>query len=212
MNGNQITGNGYFNNIDSVYSDSLSNEIAELQRKIYLPLLPLERLTDQVLAAYRYNETYYWTKEDKFTAVVGNFFVSMLTPLIDNNESTELINDAPKTKTYNNAVEGSEYVTSNFIELVIPRYIVMQFSNVIPKGTKFNVTFFGGASRNKSMRIVSVADTVERDPDEFDDRPYETYGMTFDAICALVKKNLKDIEQEEARRRKEEESYALSRP
>lgn len=203
------TGKDFYGDIENVYSNSLNVEIAELQRKIYLPLLPLEKLTDQVLGAYRYNNTYYWTKEDKYTAMVGNFYIPMLTPLVENRESTEIINAAPKV---NADISSSRYITSTYIELVIPRSIVLQFNNLIPKGTKFIVSFFGGNSRNDSIKILAVSDTVPIPAGEFDDSLYETYGMNFSSICSLVSNNLNKIKTEENRRRNEERQYANSKP
>ena len=40
--------NDYYGNISNNYSASLSTEVAILQRKVYLPLLPLEKLNDFV--------------------------------------------------------------------------------------------------------------------------------------------------------------------
>ena len=200
--------NDYYGNISNNYSASLSNEIAILQRKIYLPLLPLERITDMVLTAYRNNGRYYWFKDDVFKAEVGNFYVSMIAPLVKNGDSTDILYDAPQIKTTDGEFPSSEYKTRNYVKLTIPRHIVLQFSNLIPKGTKFNVTFEGGNSSNYSMKITSVAETVDIPDGEWDDKLYETNGMDIIALTKLVESNLKRIEIEENRRREEEQKYA----
>ena len=105
--------NDYYGNISSNYSASLSNEIAILQRKIYLPLLPLERLTDMVLTAYRANNRYYWFKDDVFKAMTGNFYISMIAPLVKDGDSTDIIYNAPRIKSTEEKFPVSEYKTRN---------------------------------------------------------------------------------------------------
>ena len=96
----------------------------------------------------------------------------------------------------------------NYINLTIPRNIVLQFSNLIPKGTQFNITFLGGNDANYSAKITSVAKTVPIPKGEFNDSLYDTGGMSFAAVVSLVQSNLSKIAKEEARRRKEEKKYA----
>lgn len=205
--------NDYYGNIDNNYSATLSNEIAILQRKVYLPLLPLEKISDLVLGAYRYLGKTYWFKDDVYEAKKANFYIPMLAPLVENGESMEIIHSAPNTNNLENKndLKTSKYSTNNYIELVIPRHIVLQFSNLIPAGTKFNVAFIGGNSSNYSIKITSVADTVKIPKGEWDDSTYNTNGMSLEAIIQLVQNNLKKIDTEEARRRKEEAKYANSK-
>jgi hypothetical protein len=201
--------NDYYGNINNKYS-TLANEVAVLQRKVYLPLLPLERMNDLVLGAYRYLGKYYWTKEDVFEAKTGNFYIPLLFPLVEDGESTTVVHSAPQVKNVatDSKLEASSYKTNNFVPVIIPRHIIMQFSNLIPKGTKFNVSFIGGSSSNYSIKINSVNETVKIPKGEFDDRLYETNNMSFSAVVSLVQENLNKIRQEEARRRKEEKRYA----
>ena len=207
---NPNVNNDYYNNIANNYSASLSNEIAELQRKIYLPLLPLERLTSTVLATYEKLGKYYWFKEDVYEAKTGNFYIPVLFPLEENGDSTDIVHAAPNTRNTLNSdkLATSDYVTRNYINLTIPRHIVMQFSNLIPAGTKFNVSFTGGSSSNQSIKVLSVAETVAIPHGEWNDSTYNTIGMSTEAIEKLIKDNLDKIEKEEERRRKEEAKYA----
>ena len=201
--------NDYYKNIENTYSASLSNEIAILQRKVYLPLLPLEKISDFVLAAYRYLGKTYWFKDDVYKAKEANFYVSMIAPLVKNGESIDILHMAPSTaNVINGDFQTSEYKTRNYVKLIIPRNIVLQFSNLIPKGTKFNVSFVGGSDANYAMKVVSVAETVEIPDGEWDDSLYDTTGMSFSAVVALVRSNLSKIDKEEKRRRKEEKKYA----
>ena len=201
--------NDYYNNIENTYSASLSNEIAILQRKVYLPLLPLEKISDFVLAAYRYLGKTYCFKDDVYKAKEANFYISMIAPLVEDGESTDIIHMAPNTTNIiNGDFQTSDYKTRNYVKLIIPRNIVLQFSNLIPKGTKFNVSFVGGSDSNYAMKIVSVAETVEIPDGEWNDSLYDTSGMSFSGIVSLVQSNLSKIDKEEKRRRKEEKKYA----
>lgn len=206
-----LTENKFYDQAASYYNNALSVEVAELQRKIYLPLLPLERLTDKILSAYHFYERYYWTKEDVYTSVVGNFYIPILFPMVENNTSVEMIHRKPDVDTYNKDFITSEYVTRSYVNLIIPRHIVMDFHNVIPAGTQFNIGFVGGSSNIDAIRILSVASVADPEPDEFDDRLYQTYGMKYDEILRLVGNNLKKIDAEEARRAKEEANYATNK-
>lgn len=206
----------YFDNISNNYSASLSNEVVELERKVYIPLLPLEKMSDLVLGAYRYLGEYYWTKDDVYKAKKGNFYIPMMFPMVkyksdSDDMPVEERETAPDTSYVINDDEKfvtKDYVKRNYVKLVIPRFIILQFSNVIPKGTRFNIACLGGNGRNSSIKITSIARTKPVDAGEFDDSLYETNGMKFDAVVELVKENLKKIREEEKRRKKEEVEWA----
>lgn len=201
--------NDYYGNISNTYSQ-LSNEVAILKRKIYLPLLPLEKMTDMVIGAYRYLGKDYWYKDDVYEAKSGCFRIPLICPLIkDSEEAIDVIHSAPQISGLVSEEEliTKDYITCNYIPLIIPRDIIMQFSNLIPKKTQFNVTFMGGSSANYQIKVNSIAKTVSIPEGEWDDSLYDTKGMSFDAVVKLVKQNLEKIEKEEARRRKEEKKY-----
>ena len=159
----------FYDKVSYSYTDALSIELAELQRTIYLPLLPMERLSHSVLTAYEEEKVPYWNKDEVYTSVLGNFYVPMLFPMVENpEESTDMIHPAPENSMLlqDGGYETSEYTTRTYIELVIPKYIVMNFNDIIPKGTMFVVGFVGGSNTIDSMRIMSVAWLPEEDVDE----------------------------------------------
>lgn len=159
----------FYDKVSYSYTDALSIELAELQRTIYLPLLPMERLSHSVLAAYEEEKVPYWSKDEVYTSVLGNFYVPMLFPMVENpEESTDMIHPAPENSMLlqDGGYETSEYTTRTYIELVIPKYIVMNFNDTIPKGTMFVVGFVGGSNTIDSMRIMSVAWLPEETIDE----------------------------------------------
>lgn len=143
-------------NTDKQYSDELAIEVAELQSDITLPELPSEKLSLKVLEAYAKSGKTYDFPFDVYTDMIGNFYIPMLFPLVENGESTELEYDAPSAQILNNTVQGSGYVERNFISLMIPKYIVMQFKDKIPKGTKFLVGFIGGNTDINNISIIGL--------------------------------------------------------
>ena len=143
--------------VNSEYSNYFAIEIAELQQEIELPELPEDPLTLDTLERYSKMGKEYKLMEREYKNMIGNFYIPILFPLVENRESTELIYDAPKTTNIvNNALQGSEYVERNFVSLMIPKYIVMNFKKVIPKGTKFLVGFVGGNTKIVNINIIGL--------------------------------------------------------
>ena len=92
--------------------------------------------------------------EREYENMIGNFYIPILFPLVENGESTELEFEAPSTgNILNGSLASKPYVERNYISLAIPKYIVMNFEKLIPKGTKFLVAFIGG---NKSIENISI--------------------------------------------------------
>lgn len=204
----------YFDEIGYNYSNSLSLEVAELQRTIYLPLLPMEKLSIKVLQAYETLGRSYWFKDDVYTAELGNFYIPMMFPMVENTpESIELIHNNPNTKNISTSNKGygtEQYTTRSFVEIVIPRFIVMQFHNIIPRGTKFCVGFIGGKTDTESMKILSVAKTITTETTEFD-TVIDMAGLNQTVVTNKVRENLKKIDDETARRNRMKEEYDNAR-
>ena len=159
----------FYDKINYSYTDALSIELAELQRTVYLPLLPMERLTHSVLRAYEEERIPYWNKDEIYTSVLGNFYVPMLFPMVENpEESIDMLHPAPENSMLleEGGFEPKEYITRTYIELVIPKYIVMNFEDTIPKGTMFTVGFVGGSNTISNLRVLSVAWLPEETLDE----------------------------------------------
>lgn len=170
------------------YSNYLGTEVAILTRKVYLPLLPQEKMTYGILKAYDYlietgempdsefHPKSYWTKDEVYADFYeGNFYIPMLFPQLDS--PGEKPDEMESTLTKYNAVEpdivGGElstdgfYVKSNFVNLKIPKYIATMFRSTIPKNTKFSVNFVGGNSQMSNIFItglLSIGEEEEEDP------------------------------------------------
>jgi len=217
----------------SPYSVSLGTEVAYLQRKVYLPLLPQERLSYGVLKAYDYlaeNEMLpdseyhpkgYWFAEDVYADFyLGNFYIPMLFSQLE--EYGVKPSEMDSTMTRYNAVnldfKGGElateghYIKSNYINLKIPKFIAMQFRSTIPKNTKFSVNFVGGNSQPEQILITGVLSIGEYE-DPWLEKGQTYYPGLFEDEEALAEmgdiiiNNLEAIEEEEDRRKEESEEF-----
>lgn len=87
--------------------------------------------------------------------MIGYFHIPMATPLTEGGEPTAVDHEAPKNKTKGLKAHG--YTEMNYIPLIIPRYICLQFLDIIPAGTKFIVAFIGGSTNISNIHIIGVA-------------------------------------------------------
>ena len=202
----------YFDNISEFYSDSLSVEIVELQRRILLPVLPREMISAPVLHAYNDLGFDFRTAEDLYTDMVGNFYTPMIFPLVENGKSTEMEFEAPSTENILNpdsGMETKEYLEHNYINLIIPKFIVEHFRKEIPRGTKFVAVFIGGSSSINSIKIIGVSEIGELKMS-----PYElksSVGMEYEEVLEMVSQDIEEANAEyEAALAEEEAEYGES--
>lgn len=157
----------YLDYTSKQYGDDISIEIGILQNDITLPELPTEKLSYRLLKQWydedveaglsEENQRTYALAEQEYEDVIGNFYIPILFPLIENGESTELEFDAPNTKSVlNNSITANKYVERNYISLMIPKYIVLQFTKTIPAGTKFLIGFIGGSTSIENMNVIGL--------------------------------------------------------
>ena len=202
----------YFDNISDFYSNALSLEIATLQRRIILPLLPREKISSKVLVAYDELGYDYNLAQDVYGDVVGNFFVPMLNPLVEGLgvKSVEMEFEPPSTENILNEDSGLEtvpYVERNYINLVIPKHMTMNFRKTIPVGTQFIVGFVGGSGDINSIRILAVAGRGE----EYNPEDYELQslvGYDQETVTEIVAANIEAaIAEYEAMLEEERKEY-----
>lgn len=171
-----------------MYSSELSIEVAELTKAVKLPSITLEPLTIELFHKYHSNiydeygniiqyATPYRMPYQVCTNVIGCFYVNMMFPLVENGEPTIVDKDAPNTSNVlNKSVTAEKYSEQNYIELVIPKYIAMNFYRFpdytnfendgmyltgdyvqeIPKGTKFLCAFIGGSTNMNNISIIGI--------------------------------------------------------
>ena len=206
----------FFDKASFSYSDALSIELVELQRTIYLPLLPMERLTYSVLVAYEEEGIPYWFKDEVYTSVMGNFYAPMMFPMVENpEESIDMIHSAPHNSMLKTegAYETVEYTTSTYVQLVIPKYIVMNFTDTIPKGTVFVVGAVGGSNTIDQLKILSVAWLPTEVIDENyageggEDGPKETRGKRGNQNEELSEKESEDFSSKNVEEGREGKRY-----
>lgn len=169
------------------YSTHLSLEVAVLQKDVSLPHICLDPLTYDFLKelhSNKYDENGriikyahpYFMPYQVCTNVIGYFRVFMITPLVEDGEPTNLKCTTPKVKQINGGIKGKPYTEQNYIPLMIPKYIAMNFykypdytnfendgiyytgnyKQIIPKGTKFLCSFVGGSIDMNNISIIGI--------------------------------------------------------
>ncbi len=204
----------FFDTVGSNYSENLSIEIGELQRTIYLPLLPMEQLSLKVLQAYEDLGRTFWTKDDVYESMIGNFYIPMLFPMVENiPESVEMIHKEPSNRNIKASDIGygtEKYITRSFIELLIPKHIILQFTDTIPQGTKFNIGFIGGSTSISNIKVLSVAEIIKTEVTPFNTF-YNLTGLPQATVTAKVQSDLELIDAENEKRKKMKEDYDNAR-
>lgn len=94
---------------------------------------------------------------DVYKDEIGKFYIPILSPLIDQNE----LKNQSKTSPSNRGKIGSNlntnsYSSSNYISLKIPKYIVLNFTDKIPKGTEFVICSIGQYILVENFKIIGV--------------------------------------------------------
>ena len=93
---------------------------------------------------------------DDYKNIQAKFYLSIYTPLVDTANIKTQSKSAPSLSKYNNNnLKPSKYNEVNYITLTIPRYILFQFKNKIPKGTEFIITDIG-EFKIEHFRIIGV--------------------------------------------------------
>ena len=88
--------------------------------------------------------------------ISAKFYINIFTPLVDKTKTKVESKAAPSVRKYNNNnLTPSDYEQSNYITLTIPRYILFQFKDNIPKGTEFIITCIG-EFKIDHFRIIGV--------------------------------------------------------
>lgn len=149
---------GFYSGISNYFSDSLSIEKAILQRPVILPPVSEEYIDHNTLEAYSNIGQQYLLPDQVYTDVKANFYLPLIFPMVENGESTVMIHDAPNIENIYSigSMESSEFKETNYVPLIIPKYIVMNFRDEIPVGTEFIVNFTGGTLNYANIHIMGV--------------------------------------------------------
>lgn len=99
----------------------------------------------------------YKLAEQEYTNMKGKFYLPILTPLVDKTDTSNRTGKSPSIKgSGRESLSTSNYSTSNYLTLTIPKYIVLQFRSKIPKGTEFLIAIQGGEIKLDRIRIVGL--------------------------------------------------------
>lgn len=147
----------YYDNAVKQYSNQASVEVAILQQEITLPEVCLRGLNLETLGQLELLGKTYTTPWNTYKDVIGNFYIPILFPLVQDGDSTALDFGAPESNNImNKSIKTNSYQERNYISLIIPRYIAFEFLGKIPKGTKFLVTFVGGSTDINNINIIGI--------------------------------------------------------
>ena len=93
---------------------------------------------------------------DDYKNTSAKFYLNIYTPMLDKSKIKSEEKPAPLlSKFNNNSINPSKYEQSNYIELTIPRYILLQFKDKVPAGTEFIITCIGEFKINH-FRIIGL--------------------------------------------------------
>lgn len=89
--------------------------------------------------------------------ILGKFFLPIMTPMLDKNNIKETQKSSPSTKGHKgNLLIVESCKSTNYISLYIPKYILLNFVNKVPKGTEFIIASIGGSIEIEDMRIIGI--------------------------------------------------------
>jgi len=139
-------------------------ERAILAEDIKLPFVTRNKITEHWLCCH---DNEYRSAFNMYKDTLGKFFLPIMTPLVDK-ESAKTGKGSTGSSRGNkgNLNTASTAKSSNYVELYIPKYILMNFRGTIPKGTEFIVASIGGSIEIEDMRIIGIFTMPIPDNDE----------------------------------------------
>lgn len=146
---------GFYNSAEGV-GVAPKIELAILIEDILLPELPPFPTMQEIHSG----EVYYPRTIELYEDMIGKFSVPILFPLGNNTgdpEEQDMFSE-PRNIISDSNLMTNPYQKSNFIELTIPKYIVMNFIDIIPKNTKFIICFIGESLDIEDIKIIGVSE------------------------------------------------------
>lgn len=140
------------------YNQNIMIEVAILKDQINLPYV-----SDEV---DRYGKIH--TPDLVYQNMIGNFYIPVLTPLVEDNKAEgDMASDgstsyalqfkAPSTNNIiNKSMTVDTYEESNYIQLIIPKYILLNFRHFVPARTKFIIGIIGGKVTPNNINIIGL--------------------------------------------------------
>lgn len=146
---------GFYNSAEGV-GVAPKIELAILIEDILLPELPPFPTMQEIHSG----EVYYPRTIELYEDMIGKFSVPILFPLGNNTgdpEEQDMFSE-PRNIISDSNLMTNPYQKSNYIELTIPKYIVMNFIDIIPKNTKFIICFIGESLDIEDIKIIGVSE------------------------------------------------------
>lgn len=145
---------------NSSYNQNIMIEVAILKDQINLP-----DVSDELDKHGKLH-----TPDLVYQNMIGNFYIPILTPLVEDNKASgdmELEEDnstsyalqfkAPSTyNILNNSMSVDTYEEANYIQLIIPKYILLNFRYFVPARTKFLIAIVGGKVTPNNINIIGL--------------------------------------------------------
>lgn len=145
-----------YNNSNGNYYDQqsiITIERAQLAEDIPLPAINTQKLTQDFFESH----SEYVLAQNVYTDTMGKFYLNIMTPLLDKAESKTETKAAPSTRGHKGSTLNTmSYTATNYVSLMIPKYILLNFTGSVPKGTEFIVASIGGSLDVEDMRIVGI--------------------------------------------------------
>lgn len=124
-----------------------------LAEEIILPELPEEPLT----LAYLEEFGEYKLAFNEYKDTKGKFFMNIMTPLVEKGAVAEKFANSPRTVGHRGkALNTTDYISTNYITLTIPKYILLNFTGKVPKGTEFLVASIDGSLEVDDIKIIGI--------------------------------------------------------
>ena len=145
-----------YNNNNGNYYDKqsiITIERAQLAEDIPLPTITTEKIN---LEFFFFFKTCILA-QNVYIDTIGKFYLNVMTPLLDKQESKMETKSAPSTRGHKgSSLNTRSYTSTNYVNLVVPKYILLNFTGRVPKGTEFIVASIGGSLDVEDMRIIGI--------------------------------------------------------
>lgn len=145
-----------YNNNNGNYYDKqsiITIERAQLAEDIPLPAITTEKIN---LEFFESGKTCILA-QNAYIDTIGKFYLNVMTPLLDKQESKMETKSAPSTRGHKgSSLNTRSYTSTNYVNLVVPKYILLNFTGRVPKGTEFIVASIGGSLDVEDMRIIGI--------------------------------------------------------
>lgn len=138
--------------MSNYYEDrTIVTERVTLAEDIILPKISKEPLT---LSFFETNNEYKLAANE-YTDMKGKFYLKIMTPLLSKDSATNTRGVSPILKGQNK-LNTSNYTSANYITLVIPKYILLNFVDKVPAGTEFIISTIDGSTDIEDLKIIGI--------------------------------------------------------